>query len=197
MQTLSEVPDDRGAARLAVGQTKSSGRILVVEDDRDILELSRAALVRCGYQVDGAGDGAAGWEALRAQHYDLLITDHNMPKVTGVELVRKLRGARMALPVILVSGNMPMAELSQHPPLQLEAKMLKPYTTAQLLGTVAELLRADGRVLRTHPPSACAGSFVGHGEPGEVPRPTGRAGASGALSEEWESSQGTAAAPWG
>jgi YesN/AraC family two-component response regulator len=64
--------------------------------------------------VDTAEDGEFGWEALQAKNYDLLITDNNMPKVSGLELVKKLRSARMALPVILASGAMP-EELNRLP----------------------------------------------------------------------------------
>jgi two-component system, chemotaxis family, sensor histidine kinase and response regulator WspE len=65
-----------------------SPRILVVDDDISIRELSAAVLMPSGYQVDTAEDGAAGWEALHGNNYDLLITDHNMPRVSGVELVK-------------------------------------------------------------------------------------------------------------
>jgi two-component system, OmpR family, alkaline phosphatase synthesis response regulator PhoP len=117
-----------------------SNRILVVDDDIDLRLLSAEVLFRSGYQVDTAEDGETGWEALQARNYDLLITDNKMPKVSGVELVRKLRSARMALPVILATGAMP-EELDRHPWLQLAATLLKPFTGEELLGTVKKVLR--------------------------------------------------------
>ena len=122
-------------------------RILVVDDESDIRQLSSAVLISSGYKVDAAEDGEAGWEALHANSYDLLITDNNMPKVTGVELVKKLRSARMALPVILASGLMPAEELNRHPWLQIHATLLKPFTGDELLGTVKQVLRATDSVL--------------------------------------------------
>jgi len=122
--------------------TNSTTRILVVEDDRDVRQLNTEVLSRSGYEVDAAEDGAAAWQALNTDSYDLLITDHNMPKLTGVELLQKLRAARLALPAILVSGAMPMEELNRHPELQIEAKLLKPFTADELLGTVKEVLHA-------------------------------------------------------
>jgi DNA-binding response OmpR family regulator len=121
-------------------QTNAPHRILVVEDDSDIRQLSTEVLIRSGYQVDTAEDGAAGWEALHGNHYDLLITDNNMPKVSGVELVKKVRSARMALPVILASGAMPTEELNRHPWLQPVATLAKPFSCGQLLETVNEVL---------------------------------------------------------
>jgi DNA-binding response OmpR family regulator len=121
-------------------QATPSNRILVVDDDIDLRVLSADVLAHSGYQVDTAEDGAAGWEALHAKSYDLLITDHSMPKLSGVELVKKLRSARMALPVILASGALPTEELDRNPWLQPTATLLKPFTTAKLLGTVKEVL---------------------------------------------------------
>ena len=122
--------------------TSPPHRILVVEDDGDVRRLSAEVLISSGYHVDAAEDGAAGWEALQAKNYNLLITDHNMPKVTGVELVKKLRSARMGLPVILASAAIPTAELNRHPWLQLVATLPKPFTSDELLHTVENVLRA-------------------------------------------------------
>jgi DNA-binding response OmpR family regulator len=84
----------------------------VADDDSDICQLSVRVLVRSGYHVDAAEDGAAAWEALQLKAFNLLITDHDMPRLTGVELVKKLRSARMALPVILVTGRLPVEALA-------------------------------------------------------------------------------------
>jgi DNA-binding response OmpR family regulator len=113
-----------------------------VDDDASIRDLNTEVLIHSGYAVDSAEDGAIAWATLQRHSYDLLITDQNMPKVSGVELVRKLRGARMALPVILATGAMPTEELDRHPGLRIEATLLKPFTIAMLLETVQEVLRA-------------------------------------------------------
>ena len=106
---------------------------------------SGRVLVRYGYHVDAAEDGVAAWEALQIKAFNLLITDHDMPRLTGVELVKKLRSARMALPVILVTGKLPAEELVQNPSLQLAAVLPKPFSIVKLLETVRVVLRAtDG-----------------------------------------------------
>jgi DNA-binding response OmpR family regulator len=120
-------------------------RILVVEDDTAIRQFSAEVLVRSGYQVDAAEDGAAAWEALYTSSYDLLITDNNMPNVSGVELLKRLRSACMTLPVILATGTLPALEFAQSPWLIPNAMLLKPFTMDQLLGTVAKVLPAAGR----------------------------------------------------
>ena len=98
-------------------------------------------LKRFGYKVNAAADGAAGWEALNADRYDLLITDNEMPNVSGIELIERLRAARMKLPVIMASGSIPTSQFDRNPWLQPAATLLKPYSVEEFLGTVKQVLR--------------------------------------------------------
>lgn len=118
-----------------------SMRILVVDDESAVRALMAAILVGCGYHVDTAEDGAVAWEALRTKPYDLLITDQNMPRKTGVELVKNLRSAHMAMPVVMVAGVLPVEELAQNPSLELSATLLKPFALDELLATVTNVLQ--------------------------------------------------------
>jgi len=140
MKDVRLLQTEDSAAAQARSQAIPSNRILLIDDDSDLRLLSAEVLVHSGYQVDTAEDGAAGWEALHAKSYDLLITDNSMPKVSGVELVKKLRSARMALPVILASGAVPTEELDRNPWLQPVATLVKPFSAGQLLETVNEVL---------------------------------------------------------
>jgi DNA-binding response OmpR family regulator len=129
-----------------------ASRILVVDDELAIRLWVAQVLAGSGYQVETAEDGQAGWEALQAKDYDLLITDNNMPKISGVEIVKMLRSQGMALPVILASGAMPTQELTRHPWLQVDATLQKPFAGKQLLQTVRTVLRqADGPGLNLRP----------------------------------------------
>jgi DNA-binding response OmpR family regulator len=111
-------------------------------------------LIRHGYQVDAAEDHTAGWKALQTHAYDLLITDLDMPRLSGLKLVKKLRDAHLALPVILASGIMTPQELNRNPWFQLSGALLKPFSPDQLLQTVQAVLRApDGAREQIAPPS--------------------------------------------
>ena len=145
MNKLLAAPGNQAVARPDGDPANPPRRILVVEDDGAIGQSNAQALVRSGYQVDAAADGAAGWAALHANDFDLLITDHDMPRLTGLELVKKVRCARMTLPVILASGSLHTEELERHPWLQFAATLLKPFSPHQLLETVKEVLRATDR----------------------------------------------------
>ena len=137
---LSQAGEPAGASLQS--QTNLPRRILVVDDDSDLRRLYTEVLVRPGYHVDAEEDGAAGWEALQANNYNLLITEYSIPKLTGVELVRKLRAAHMAVPVVLAAGRLPVHELARNPSLQLAATLLKPFAVDALLDTVKNVLRA-------------------------------------------------------
>lgn len=125
-------------------QASPPHRILVVDDESCIRRLNAEMLLRSGYHVDTAEDGADAWRALGAERYDLLITDHNMPRVTGVELIKKVRGARMELPVIMATGTLPEEEFARNPWLRPHATLLKPYTIGEMLRAVKEVLSATG-----------------------------------------------------
>lgn len=103
--------------------------------------LISSALVQSGYHVDAAEDGAAAWEALQVKDYDLLITDNNMPKVSGVDLLDKLHATAKALPVIMATGDAPEEEFNRRPWLQPAATLLKPFAIAELRETVQRILR--------------------------------------------------------
>jgi len=137
----SNISRGESASTQLQSQSNPLHRILVVEDDLLILQLNTRMLKRSGYEVDGAEDGAAAWEALNAERYDLLITDNVMPKVTGVKLLEKLRAARMALPVIMATSALPTDVFIRCPWLQPNATLLKPYTGSEMLRTVKKVLR--------------------------------------------------------
>lgn len=68
-------------------------RILIADDDRVLLRLLQSALSREGHEVLEAADGQAAWELLQREPVRLVITDWMMPKMDGVELIRRIRAA--------------------------------------------------------------------------------------------------------
>jgi PAS domain S-box-containing protein len=129
-----------GKARPA--QTQPPKRILVVDDDSGVRRLNIELLTRSGYAAEGAKDGAAGWEALQAGGYDLIITDNKMPRVTGMEMIEKLRSARMNIPVIMATGCFPTDELARKPWLTPDAMIQLPHSNEELLEAVKKILDA-------------------------------------------------------
>ena len=80
-------------------------RVLVVDDSLTVRELERKLLAQHGYEVEVAVDGMDGWNAVRTGHFDLLVTDVDMPRMDGIELVAlvKKNPNLKSLPVMIMS----------------------------------------------------------------------------------------------
>jgi DNA-binding NtrC family response regulator len=124
-------------------EKRPAPRILVVEDEPDILCLNSEILTGSGYHVDAAADGAAAWEALQLKDYQLLITDNEMPKVSGVELLKNIHAARMGVLVIMATGTLPHEQFARYPWIRPVGMLIKPYTLEELLGAVKKVLASD------------------------------------------------------
>ena len=104
-QQLAEGRSPAARRRVITEGAAQRKRVLVVDDSATVREVERQLLVRLGYEVETAKDGADGLIALRNGAYDLLVSDVDMPRMTGIELVRAARAEpRFAgLPIIIVS----------------------------------------------------------------------------------------------
>jgi signal transduction histidine kinase/ActR/RegA family two-component response regulator len=85
---------------------QTTARILVVEDQTDLLDYLQAVLTRFGYRVQTATTGDAAWNLFNQDtHFDLILTDHIMPgHLQGADLARKIRAQDPDIPVIIMSG---------------------------------------------------------------------------------------------
>jgi two-component system sensor histidine kinase and response regulator WspE len=94
-----------GVARDVAGAGGKRKRVLVVEDSFTVRELERKLLVNSGFEVEVAVDGMDGWNAARTGHFDLVITDVDMPRMDGIELVTLIKKDPhvKSLPVMIVS----------------------------------------------------------------------------------------------
>ena len=83
----------------------SAKRVLVVDDSMTVRELERSLLEDNGYRVDIAVDGADGWNAVRMNEYDLVISDIDMPRMDGFEFISHIRSEHhlQHLPIIIIS----------------------------------------------------------------------------------------------
>jgi two-component system, chemotaxis family, sensor histidine kinase and response regulator WspE len=94
----------RGRRRRATAKVVQKS-VLVVDDSLTVRETERQLLETAGYDVEVAVDGADGWNAVRLGKFDLVVSDLDMPRMNGFELVKRIRAdARLQrLPVIIVS----------------------------------------------------------------------------------------------
>ncbi len=116
-------------------------RILLVEDNTMMRTVLRAAIERAGHQAVIAEDGQRGLDVATAEDFDLVVTDVEMPRMDGVEFVRRLKQAKPATKVLVISGRI------EGPALQVTVRSLgaegaldKPFTADKLVARIAEIL---------------------------------------------------------
>ena len=87
------------------GEQKKRKRVLVVDDSLTVRELERKLLVNNGYEVEVAVDGRDGWNSVRTGNFNLIVTDVDMPRMDGIELVTLIKNDPRvkSLPVMIVS----------------------------------------------------------------------------------------------
>lgn len=115
-------------------------RILLADDEADIIESVVYALEREGFEVDTAADGEAALEAARATAYDVLVLDVMMPRLSGLDVCRVIRG-ESDVPIILLTAR--DGEIDRVLGLELGADdyVTKPFSLAELVSRVRALLR--------------------------------------------------------
>lgn len=113
-------------------------RILCADDDQMARQLVGMVLARNGHEVTCVTDGDEAWEALGARpgDFDVLVTDHDMPKLDGLALVARVRARGFAGPIVVVSGSIDDALAAKYRALEVDAILAKPFFAGQLITAV-------------------------------------------------------------
>jgi DNA-binding response OmpR family regulator len=119
--------------------------VLVVDDDWSMGAVCADMLTHAGFEVSGAENGDQAWETLRSAHYHLVITDYLMPKVSGLDLARRMRVAGMMQPVILISGNPEIQRQVCDPRDPIDVILPKPFSFYELMNRINAALHLAPR----------------------------------------------------
>ena len=116
-------------------------RILVVEDEKAVAHMIAMVLGGPASKVVRAG---SGWEALikigaTAQPFDVVITDHRMPRMTGLELVRQLRAKNFGGKILVLSAHLSDEDIRAYEELRVDMMMSKPFDFDELQQAMAVL----------------------------------------------------------
>ena len=118
--------------------------ILLVDDNPHILELNREVLSEQGYQLTKATSGESAIEGLEKQHFDMVITDINMGKVSGFEVLERAKELHPESKVIVTTGNPDLQNAIEALRLHADDYLLKPYSIHWLVKRVSDCLTQFG-----------------------------------------------------
>jgi len=120
-------------------------RILLVDDEKSVRETLYTILERDGYEVLAASNGREGLNIFRQsiRPIELLVTDYNMPDMSGLELARECSRLRDGLRVLYVSGSWPDEELNADLQARQRGFLAKPFRGNDLLRKARELLLVE------------------------------------------------------
>ena len=118
-------------------------RILVVEDEEDILELVRYNLVKEGYQVAGALTGEDALKKARAEMFDLIVLDLMLPGIDGLDVAKKLKGDQKTgqVPILMLTAKGEEADIVTGLELGADDYVTKPFSPRVLIARVRAILR--------------------------------------------------------
>jgi two-component system, OmpR family, response regulator QseB len=125
-------------------------RLLLVEDDALLGNGIEAGLKQAGFAVDWAKDGRDAQLALAATDYELVVLDLSLPRVTGMDLLRQLRGSGNDVPVLVLTARDTVHDRVAGLEAGADDYLIKPFALAELVARIRALLRrAHGRGVTT------------------------------------------------
>ena len=137
-------------------------KILIVEDERDILQLVKLYLEKEGYRVSTAATGPDGLKAVRSEHPDLLVLDLMLPGMDGLEICKRLRADQQTamLPIIMLTAKAEESDTVIGLELGADDYVTKPFSPKALVARVKALLRRIERSKEEAPARSAYGPLV-------------------------------------
>lgn len=123
-------------------------RLLIVEDETRLADTLRQLLHRQGYTADVCYDGVSGLDNAMTGIYDLMILDVMLPGLNGFQVVQRLRAARMAVPVLMLTAKSGLDDRIHGLDCGADYYLTKPFEPEELLACVRTLLRRAGGQLQ-------------------------------------------------
>ncbi|MHC4727702.1 MAG: response regulator [Planctomycetota bacterium] len=117
-------------------------RVLVVDDEVHIVHVVAIKLRNNGYEVISADNGAEAFELACKEKPDIIVTDYQMPVMSGLELVEKLRQCdeTQEIPVIMLTARSFAITKEQQEDLRISSCLSKPFSPKELLGNIEDVL---------------------------------------------------------
>ncbi|MEA1674285.1 response regulator transcription factor [Nitrospirillum sp. BR 11163] len=122
-------------------------RLLLVEDERDLRTLTADHLSRIGFTVNSCGSLAEADDYISTADYDALVLDRRLPDGDGVSLVRRLRGCRRKVPILMLTARSTLDDRIEGLDAGADDYLVKPFDMGELAARLRALLRRPGGVI--------------------------------------------------
>lgn len=122
-------------------------RILIVEDEKRLADAVSEILKRAKYLCDTVYDGEEGYNYALSGIYDCIILDIMLPKISGIEVLKKLRAEKIATPVLLLTAKNTVSDKVLGLDSGADDYMTKPFSTEELLARIRTLTRRRGEII--------------------------------------------------
>ena len=141
LPNASDLAPDEEIDATPVGAA-TSGRVLIVEDEGAVRRFLRSTLERNGFDVTEAEDGATALQlaSARPDGFDVVVTDINMPEMSGTELARRIAVQLPRVPVLFLSGYPQPSLGAAGDPMPLENFLQKPFGEEEIVGALQRLI---------------------------------------------------------
>jgi DNA-binding response OmpR family regulator len=116
-------------------------RVLIVEDDHRLASSLRRSLVEAGMAVDVAHDGDEGLAAALGTSFDLIVLDVMLPRLSGLEVTRQLRGRRMQAPILMLTGRDAVDDRVAGLDAGADDYLVKPFALREVIARIRALTR--------------------------------------------------------
>lgn len=139
---------ETAVAEVASAYPRGAGEtVLLVDDEENIIEITRATLESFGYRIVSAANGTEGLKVYkqRSDEIDVVLTDMSMPEMDGPSMIKALRELDPAIKIVGMSGLMNAEQTAELQSLNIDAFLTKPFTAEKLLVSLSEVLKKDGQ----------------------------------------------------
>ncbi len=128
----------------------TGNKVLIADDEIHIIHVVAIKLRNNGYEVVAASNGAEAYELACSEQPDIIVTDYQMPFVTGIELIEKLRANEQTqhTPAILLTARSFAISQELQETLGVEACLSKPFSPKELLKTIQDILHEKAMALK-------------------------------------------------
>lgn len=143
-----------------VATLQSYMKILLIEDEPNVISFVRRGLMEASHEVSVAMDGVTGLQMIEASTPDIVLLDIMLPKVNGIDLCRQVRGKKMSVPIIMLTALGTSENIVAGLEAGADDYIVKPFKFSELLARISAVTRRASRGVGEEPALITIGDLV-------------------------------------